>query len=293
LFGMNGRQVLMCRGTTLQSSGRRGSGLVVVFDDVTALIQAQRDAAWGEVARRLAHEIKNPLTPIQLSAERLRHRFMASMAPDEVEILDRATRTIVNQVEAMKTMVNAFSEYARVPQICMELLNLNPFVREVLDLYRGGDLNVQIVEQLEAETDCIDGDAGRLRQLLHNLLKNALEAVRETPNARITVITRLLPDDGKDRLELCVEDNGPGFDAGVLENVFEPYVSTKLKGSGLGLAIVKKIVEEHGGTISAENSGHGGAQIRIRFLLSTVDANVECDHPQHATDATPTLKGEL
>jgi nitrogen fixation/metabolism regulation signal transduction histidine kinase len=275
LFGMNGRQVLMCRGTALQSNGNRGNGLVVVFDDVTALIQAQRDAAWGEVARRLAHEIKNPLTPIQLSAERLRHRFMERMAPDEAEILDRATRTIVNQVEAMKTMVNAFSEYARVPRVTLELMSLNDLVREVLDLYHSGDLQVQIVERLDAEPDSIDGDAGRLRQLLHNLFKNALEAVRETPDARITVITRLLPEDGMDRLELCVEDNGPGFDQGVLENVFEPYVSTKLKGSGLGLAIVKKIVEEHGGTISADNADHGGAQIRIRFQLSTAGAIAE------------------
>jgi nitrogen fixation/metabolism regulation signal transduction histidine kinase len=293
LFGMNGRQVLMCRGTALQSSGHRSNGLVVVFDDVTALIQAQRDAAWGEVARRLAHEIKNPLTPIQLSAERLRHRYMERMAPGEAEILDRATRTIVNQVEAMKTMVNAFSEYARVPRISLEVMSLNALVREVLDLYRSGDLKVQIVEQLDAEPDDIDGDAGRLRQLLHNLFKNALEAVRETPDARITVLTRLLPEDGMDRLELCVEDNGPGFDQGVLENVFEPYVSTKLKGSGLGLAIVKKIVEEHGGTISADNADHGGAQIRIRFLLSTAGARPEHADQQPDFDTVHTGKGEL
>jgi len=293
LFGMNGRQVLMCRGTALQSSGHRSNGLVVVFDDVTALIQAQRDAAWGEVARRLAHEIKNPLTPIQLSAERLRHRFMERMAPDEAEILDRATRTIVNQVEAMKTMVNAFSEYARVPRISLELMSLNALVHEVLDLYHSGDLQVQIVARLEAEPDSIDGDAGRLRQLLHNLFKNALEAVRDTPDARITVITRLLPEEGMDRLELCVEDNGPGFDPGVLENVFEPYVSTKLKGSGLGLAIVKKIVEEHGGTISADNADHGGAQIRIRFLLSTSGASAGAAGQQAAFGAVQTGKGEL
>jgi PAS domain S-box-containing protein len=293
LFGMNGRQVLMCRGTALQSSGQKSNGLVVVFDDVTALIQAQRDAAWGEVARRLAHEIKNPLTPIQLSAERLRHRYMERMAPGEAEILDRATRTIVNQVEAMKTMVNAFSEYARVPRISLEVMSLNALVREVLDLYRSGDLQVQIVEQLDAEPDDIDGDAGRLRQLLHNLFKNALEAVRETPAARITVVTRLLPEDGMDRLELCVEDNGPGFDQGVLENVFEPYVSTKLKGSGLGLAIVKKIVEEHGGTISADNADHGGAQIRIRFLLSTAGAGGEHADQQPHFDTVHTGKGEL
>jgi len=192
----------------------------------------------------------------------------------------------------MKTMVNAFSEYARVPRISLELMSLNTLVREVLDLYRSGDLNVQIVEQLEAEPDCIEGDAGRLRQLLHNLFKNALEAVRETPDARITVVTRLLPEDGMDRLELCVGDNGPGIDPGVLENVFEPYVSTKLKGSGLGLAIVKKIVEEHGGTISADNAGSGGAQIRMRFQLATAAAGMRNDDPT-APDTAHVLKGEL
>jgi len=292
LFGMNGRQVLMCRGTALRDTGRRGNGLVVVFDDVTELIQAQRDAAWGEVARRLAHEIKNPLTPIQLSAERLRHRLMGKMPPDEAEMLDRATRTIINQVESMKTMVNAFSEYARVPTINLERLHLNSLVREVMDLYRGSELNVQLLEQLEAEPDCLEGDAVRIRQLLHNLLKNALEAIRDTPGARILVVTRLLPESGKDRLELCVEDNGPGFDPGVIENVFEPYVSTKPKGSGLGLAIVKKIVEEHGGTISAENAGGGGAQIRIRWQSAGADSWLGRAGGQ-PTEAMQARKGEL
>ena len=267
VFGANGRQVLMCRGTELQDTGR-GSGLVVVFDDVTTLIQAQRDAAWGEVARRLAHEIKNPLTPIQLSAERLRHRYMGRMDPDEIEVLDRATRTIVNQVDAMKTMVNAFSEYARAPQLSIEPMDLNRLVQEVLDLYRGSALDARIVQRLDAEHACVKADAGRLRQLLHNLLKNALEAVAETPDACISVTTHSMDSEGADQIELCVADNGPGFAPGVMENLFEPYVSTKLKGSGLGLAIVKKIVEEHGGTISAESSDVGGAQIRIRLMLA-------------------------
>jgi nitrogen fixation/metabolism regulation signal transduction histidine kinase len=268
VFGVSGRQVLMCRGTTLLGAGRRGAGQVIVFDDVTTLIQAQRDAAWGEVARRLAHEIKNPLTPIQLSAERLRRRYLGAMDPDETEVLDRATHTIVNQVEAMKKMVNAFSEYARVPHIRLEPMDLNRIIREVMDLYRGSDLNAQIVEQLDAENACIKGDMGRLRQLLHNLLKNALEAVRDVQNARITVTTGSIAQAGTDQVELRVEDNGPGFDGGVLENVFEPYVSTKPRGSGLGLAIVKKIVEEHGGSISAENGASGGALVRIRLLVT-------------------------
>ena len=268
LFGKSGRQALMCRGTVLEGSDERGAGLVLVFDDVTALIQAQRDAAWGEVARRLAHEIKNPLTPIQLSAERMRRRYLERMDADEAEVLDRATRTIVNQVDAMKKMVNAFSEYARVPQINLQPMDLNRLVREVLDLYRSSELKTQILEQLSSGDTRIDGDSGRLRQLLHNLLKNALEAVRDVQDSRITVTTRVIDGETVRQVELCVDDNGPGIEAGVLENIFEPYISTKPKGSGLGMAIVKKIVEEHGGTISAANREEGGAQIRIRLLPS-------------------------
>jgi len=268
LFGKSGRQVLMCRGTVLDVADRRGDGLVLVFDDVTTLIQAQRDAAWGEVARRLAHEIKNPLTPIQLSAERLRRRYLAHMDADEAEVLDRATRTIVNQVDAMKQMVNAFSEYARIPQVSLKPMELNQLVREVLDLYRSSKLNVRILEHLTPGNTWIDGDSVRLRQLLHNLLKNALEAVKDAPDACITVTTRNVDEDGRNRIELCIDDNGPGIDPGVLENIFEPYVSTKPKGSGLGMAVVKKIVEEHGGAISAGSSKDGGARIRIQLLLS-------------------------
>ncbi|MDX2456618.1 MAG: ATP-binding protein, partial [Gammaproteobacteria bacterium] len=268
LSGSNGRQVLMCRGTVLDGTDRRSDGLVLVFDDVTTLIQAQRDAAWGEVARRLAHEIKNPLTPIQLSAERLRRRYLERMDADEAAVLDRATRTIVNQVDAMKKMVNAFSEYARIPQVSLKPMELNQLVREVLDLYRSSKLNVRILEHLTSGNTRIDGDSGQLRQLLHNLLKNALEAVKDVPDARIIVATRIVGEDEIHQVELCIDDNGPGIEPGVLENIFEPYVSTKPRGSGLGMAIVKKIVEEHGGTISAGSSEAGGAQIRIHLLLS-------------------------
>jgi len=265
LFGVSGRQIFMCRGTLLSGVGSRSGGQVIVFDDVTALIQAQRDAAWGEVARRLAHEIKNPLTPIQLSAERLRRRYMDRMDRDDAEVLDRATRTIINQVEAMKNMVNAFSDYARAPQVKLEPVSLNQLVREVLDLYRGSAATINITERLDAEQPYIEGDAGRLRQLLHNLLKNALEAVGSMPDASISVSTRSAEDADRRYTELIVDDNGAGFESGMLENIFEPYVSTKPKGSGLGLAIVKKIVEEHGGVIFAETSKAGGARIRIRL----------------------------
>jgi nitrogen fixation/metabolism regulation signal transduction histidine kinase len=284
LFGEQGRQVLMCRGAVLQTLGRNGGGLVVVFDDVTASIQAQRDAAWGEVARRLAHEIKNPLTPIQLSAERLRRRYLADMAPEDAEILDRATLTIVNQVEAMKKMVNAFSDYARAPQISMEPMDLHQLIREVLDLYRSNDLAVELVEQLEADKPLIDGDPGRLRQLLHNLMKNALEASKDSGHARVCVATRSENIAGTKQVVLTVTDNGPGLAPAIMENLFEPYVSTKPKGSGLGLAIVKKIIEEHAGTISAENLASGGAQIVIRLLQSGGSA---AGMPEQFNDAKP------
>jgi nitrogen fixation/metabolism regulation signal transduction histidine kinase len=272
VFGANGRQVFMCRGAELQVQGKRGGGQVIVFDDITALLQAERDAAWGEVARRLAHEIKNPLTPIQLSAERLRRRYLDDMGKEEAGFLDRATRTIVNQVEAMKKMVNAFSEYARAPNISLERIDLNAIIKEVLDLYSSNDLNVKIIKQLDAEPSCIEGDAGRLRQLLHNLVKNGLEAVNGSASPRVTVATRTMHSGGVAYIELCVSDNGSGFSPGVLDNVFEPYISTKPKGSGLGLAIVKKIVEEHGGIIMAENVQSGGALIRIRLQLLNEDA---------------------
>ena len=284
MFGANGRQVLMCRGAALQVQGKARSGQVIVFDDITALLQAERDAAWGEVARRLAHEIKNPLTPIQLSAERLRRRYLDNMEKEESEFLDRATRTIVNQVEAMKKMVNAFSEYARAPNISMEPIDLNAIVKEVLDLYSSNDLNVKIIKQLDAEPARIEGDAGRLRQLLHNLVKNGLEAVNGTAGARVTVATRSMQSGGMDYIELCVSDNGSGFSAGVLDNVFEPYVSTKPKGSGLGLAIVKKIVEEHGGIIVAENLQSGGALIRIR--LQSLHEDATGDEVLHSSGET-------
>jgi nitrogen fixation/metabolism regulation signal transduction histidine kinase len=289
LQGLQGRLVLMCRGTALQTSGVSGGGMVVVFDDITALIQAQRDAAWGEVARRLAHEIKNPLTPIQLSAERLRHRYLERMEQEDAEIMDRATRTIVNQVEAMKKMVNAFSEYARAPQINLEPMDLHEVVLEVLDLYRNHDKHVDIRAQLDARTSIMEGDAGRIRQLLHNLLKNALEAVKQVPEAQVLVATRIEHLADMDLLALCVSDNGPGFDSSILADVFEPYVSTKPRGSGLGLAIVKKIVEEHGGYISAESSEGGGARVIVTFLLSGKRAAADDNKPdvRESTGDTP------
>ncbi len=270
LFGSRGRQVLICRATTLPGDEAHPGGLVLVLDDITALIQAQRDAAWGEVARRLAHEIKNPLTPIQLSAERLRRKFLERMTPEDAEILDRSTHTIVQQVETMKEMVNAFSEYARAPQIQLQVVDLNRLVREVLDLYRGGRKQYSIGVQLDETSPQVEADAGRMRQLLHNLIKNAIEATTVDADvpAKITLTTRVGSEDERAYVELVVTDNGPGFGAEMLDKLFEPYVTTKIKGTGLGMAIVKKIVEEHGGIIVAENAADGGAVVRIRLRLA-------------------------
>ena len=259
IFGGNGRQVLMCQGSALPAAG-----FVVVFDDVTALIQAQRDAAWGEVARRLAHEIKNPLTPIQLSAERLRHKYLKRMDTADAEVLDRLTHTIIQQVETMKEMVNAFSNYARSPVVHISPLELNQVVGEVLDLYHGRDHHLRIASQLDPAIPKIEADAGRLRQVLHNLIKNAEEAGGEA-GVHVTVSTACAGSPGCEHVELRVADDGPGIPAEIMGQMFEPYVTTKPKGTGLGLAIVKKIVEEQGGVIWAENLTDGGACFGIRW----------------------------
>ncbi len=273
-FGATGRQVLLCRGASLVGEADVLSH-VIVFDDITALVQAQRDAAWGEVARRLAHEIKNPLTPIQLSAERLRHKYLKTMEPADAKVLDRATHTIVQQVETMKEMVKAFSDYARSPKLNLQELDLNAIIDEVLELYRAESIEPQVAVALAEELPLIEADSGRMRQLLHNLIKNGIEAVDEVADGRITITTQLLEQTGFEMVELSVEDNGPGISEELMGQLFEPYVTSKPKGSGLGLAIVKKIVEEHGGVLLAENREQGGARIVIHFPLVAVTGGRE------------------
>jgi nitrogen fixation/metabolism regulation signal transduction histidine kinase len=283
LDGGSDRRVLMCACTPLGVAGPE-RGYVIVFDDITALLQAQRDAAWGEVARRLAHEIKNPLTPIQLSAERMYRKFHASMGREDAALLERSTNTIVQQVETMKQMVNAFSEYARAPDMKVTGFSLNDLVAEVVELYRLPETRVQIRVDLDPQLGIIEADRGRVRQILNNLLVNALEALegydsrdktgektgaRAPGQAIVDISTRLQQAQSAEWAHgiVTVCDNGPGFPRELLGRVFDPYVTSKPRGTGLGLAIVKKIVEEHGGRIDAENRLEGGASVRVTLPL--------------------------
>jgi nitrogen fixation/metabolism regulation signal transduction histidine kinase len=262
LDSASGRRTLMCACTALPGEDS-DMGFVIVFDDITALLQAQRDAAWGEVARRLAHEIKNPLTPIQLSAERMRRRLLAGMNEGDAEILERGTRTIVQQVQTMLQMVNAFSEYARAPEMQISHFSLNLLVTEVADLYRSQDPRARIRLDLDAALEGIEADRGRVRQIFNNLLTNALEALDGTAEPLVEIATHFEVTPEAAYAEVTVCDNGPGFQRELLGRVFDPYVTSKPKGTGLGLAIVKKIVEEHGGRIDADNRPQGGARVRV------------------------------
>ncbi|SEL36656.1 sensor histidine kinase [Nitrosovibrio tenuis] len=260
-------QVLLLRGTRLPNIS--GGGGVVVFDDVTNLLQAQRTAAWGEVARRLAHEIKNPLTPIQLSAERVQHKLAQKLGKEDAQILQRSTETIVNQVEALKKMVNEFSEYARAPELEFLQLDFNGLVREVLALYEaastaaGGNRQPHIYLALASDLPPVRGDSARLRQVIHNLLQNAQDTVIDIAEPAIMVRTEAVPGG----VQFSVSDNGKGFSEQVKARVFEPYVTTKSRGTGLGLPIVKKIIEEHSGSIQIENIRPSGARISITLPI--------------------------
>jgi nitrogen fixation/metabolism regulation signal transduction histidine kinase len=263
------KQQLMVHGSELPESS--GGGYVVVFDDITELIQAQRATAWGEVARRLAHEIKNPLTPIQLAAERLEHKLTAHLNEPDAEILQRSTRTIVNQVQAMKRMVDSFRDYARLPPANLVTLDLNELLRELLVLYEASSTPIRAT--LAADLPAVIGDPTQLRQIIHNLIRNAQDATEGRADLQIEVCTRY----ENRHVELTIADTGPGFPPEIMANAFEPYVTTKPKGTGLGLPIVKKIIEDHGGRISLGNRTSGGAEICIQ--LQTADA-AEVTHQQ-------------
>ncbi|MDR2926312.1 MAG: HAMP domain-containing protein [Azoarcus sp.] len=252
---------LLIHGSRLPESA--GGGLVVVFDDITRLIDAQRTAAWAEVARRLAHEIKNPLTPIQLSAERLAIKLSPELGETGRQMLERSTLTIVNQVEAVKNLVNAFRDYAHLPAPTLMPINLGELIREILVLYESS--SAKIVLQISPDISSVMGDASQIRQIVHNMLQNALDALIGQDDAEIVLAAC---NDG-DWVLLSCQDNGPGFPPEVLARAFEPYFTTKAKGTGLGLAMIKKIVTEHGGKVKITNRDNGGGA-GLRIYLRTV-----------------------
>jgi nitrogen fixation/metabolism regulation signal transduction histidine kinase len=247
---------LLVRGAAMPQGAR-----LMVFDDITEVVSAQRSQAWSEVARRLAHEIKNPLTPIQLSAERLQHKLEAKLEGNDQAMLVRSVGMIVNQVQAMKTLVNEFRDYARLPAAQLHALDLNALVTEVLGLYGAAQEAGRMHAELEPGLPLIVGDGTQLRQVIHNLVQNALDAVADQPDGRVRVRTELArTEQGEIRaVRLQVIDNGHGFADKVLKRAFEPYVTTKSKGTGLGLAVVKKIADEHGARVRIANLGMGNA----------------------------------
>ncbi len=269
-LGEQSALTLLVRGASLPLDAR-----LMVFDDISEVVSAQRSAAWSEVARRLAHEIKNPLTPIQLSAERLQFKLESKLEGTDQAMLVRSVGTIVNQVQAMKQLVNEFRDYARLPAAKLAPLDLNELVAEVLTLYAAAQEAGQLVAELATDPPAILGDAPQLRQVIHNLVQNALDAVSDLPQGRVTVRTqKAFNDNGELRaVRLVITDNGHGFAEKVLNRAFEPYVTTKSKGTGLGLAVVKKIADEHGARIRLINLHPGsdteqpaiGAQVSLSF----------------------------
>ncbi len=283
---------LLVRGAPLPQSAR-----LMVFDDISEVVSAQRSAAWSEVARRLAHEIKNPLTPIQLSAERLQHKLEAKLEGTDQAMLIRSVATIVNQVQAMKQLVNEFRDYARLPSAQLHPLDLNELVAEVLSLYAEPQEQGRLTAELVPELPAIRGDATQLRQVIHNLVQNALDAVQDRgPEGHVTVSTSLgLTPGGEPRsVRLSIRDNGPGFADKVLKRAFEPYVTTKSKGTGLGLAVVKKIADEHGARISLRNlhpAMDTGFPLDSGYEAPAIGAQVSLSFSNLAPAAEPGVSG--
>jgi nitrogen fixation/metabolism regulation signal transduction histidine kinase len=258
----NTKHTLVCRGVVLPELIDGAQGYVLVIDDISEVVQAEHDAAWGEVARRLAHEIKNPLTPIRLSAERLQRRLKPLLDEESAELLQRMSNTIVHQVDSMKTMVDAFSEYARIPELKLKEININGLIREVVELYRINQSDAEIILNLDG-SPILNVDGDRIRQLLVNLIKNSLDAMHDfsgNGDSKLIITSKVKESkECKKEFILQIEDNGPGITSELLPHLFEPYKTTKTKGGGLGLAIVKRIIEEHEGSVLAKNNENGGA----------------------------------
>jgi nitrogen fixation/metabolism regulation signal transduction histidine kinase len=271
---------LLARGAVLPDGKR-----LLVFDDISEIVSAERAQAWGEVARRLAHEIKNPLTPIQLSAERLQRRLIGKLEAQDDAVLSKSVKTIVDQVDAMKRLVNEFRDYARLPSAELKPLQLNTLISDVLALYSSesqeNETRAQILTELDAACPAILGDEQQLRQVIHNLLQNAQDACETRGHGLPTACVKVRTEwrEQRQRVRMTVTDTGPGFAPNILQRAFEPYVTTKAKGTGLGLAVVKKIADEHGANIKLSNVPEGGdiqgAQVSLSFAVAQTAQGLE------------------
>jgi nitrogen fixation/metabolism regulation signal transduction histidine kinase len=261
--------------TTLIARGAKMPGtqeFLLVFDDVSEMVSAQRAQAWGEVARRLAHEIKNPLTPIQLSAERLEMKLTGKLGEIDQKLLTKSVKTIVDQVDAMKRLVNEFRDYARLPAAQLMPVDLNALVSDVMQLYAADSAGASAIDvELDPNAPRINGDEQQLRQVIHNLLQNAQDAQEGRAVGQVSIATEF--SETSKRVRLIVRDHGSGFAEHILKRAFEPYVTTKPKGTGLGLAVVKKIADEHGARVDISNRVFDGqmqgAQVSLSFAVAT------------------------
>jgi hypothetical protein len=257
----NQHLLLSCQGAVLKNDNET-LGFVIVIKDISKLNRAQKEAAWGEVAKRMAHEIKNPLTPILLSAQRLRNRFMDSLEGKDLDIIDKTTNTIIHQVQSMNTMVSAFADYANTPQIERKPCDLNALIKQSIALY--DDIgHISIDFELSAGIPLLLLDSHSISRVLINLVKNASEAMIDGRDLNVKITTEYLPK--RAIVRLSIADDGDGFDKYILDRVFEPYVTTKIKGSGLGMAIVQNIIKQHEGEVFAGNVKPHGAMIAIEF----------------------------
>lgn len=259
-----GEKILLVHGSTLPSLDQKLGGYVIVIEDITALVQAQLHAAWRDVAKRLAHEIKNPLTPIQLSAERLHYKLEDKLNSEDQKLLGRMTDTIIEQVNAMQNMVQAFTEYADTPDLEISPFDINALIKDITSMYQDPKSNWQVRYDIDPNCHIIHADAYKLRQLLHNLIKNGIEATENTEKPLILVTTQCL----ETQVLISVSDNGPGIPEKTRNWIFEPYATDKPKGTGLGLAIVKKIVDEHQGQIQVESESEQGTKFIITLPLN-------------------------
>jgi len=271
ILGLKGQQVLIIHGTQLPL---KKQSTVVVLDDVTSLIKAQKDSAWGEVARRLAHEIKNPLTPIQLSAERIQNKFSNEIDEELKPALTKSTRTIVQQVEALKNMVSAFSDYAQAINTKKVPVNLHQLLSDIADLHKNTSPNCQLVLSFDDSIETINSDENALRQIFNNIILNAIQAMQDDENSALSISTEITHKLNQNTVTIKVSDTGQGIHPELTDSLFEPYISSKPKGSGLGLAIVKRLVGDLGGEVWYENNSPTGSI----FIINLYSENNEATH---------------